>query len=215
MADGGEVGDDVVGLVELGGGLTGGDADDSHTGGFGGSNAGWAVFNGATVTGREAEPAGGGEVNFGVGFELLNGVAADGDFEILGETGHFEDDVDDFLPGTGGDGERVVSGQCRNEFGKLRVNGTVLADEPVEVLEFLVMEFGGRFGPVMFGEEIAEENAVGDTNVIPVIHPMSAREADVSKERFPSLRVERFAVNQHAVHVEDDCGETFVSHESR
>ena len=175
--------------------MAGGDANDGHAGSFGGGNAGWAVFNGATVTRREAKPAGGGKVNFGVGFELLNGVAADGDFKILREAGNFEDDVDDFLPGTGGDGERVVPGQRRNEFGKLRVNRAVLADEPVEMLEFPVMEFGGRFGPVVFGKEIAEENAVGDADVISVIHPVGARKTDVGKERFPCLRVERFAVN--------------------
>ena len=136
----------------------------------------------------------------------LDGVAADGDFEILGEAGDGEDDVDDFLVGTGSDGERVALGEGGDEVGELRVNGPVVADEPVEVLEFPVMEFGGRFGSVMFGEEVAEEYGVGNADVIPVLHAVSLGEIEVGKERFPSLGVERFAVNQHAVHVEDDCG---------
>ena len=211
-ADGGEVVGDVVGLAELGGGLAGGEADDGHAGGFGGGDAGGAVFDGATVAGREAEVAGGGEIDFGIGLVLLDGVAADGDFEILGEAGDGEDDVDDFLVGTGGDGERVAAGEGGDEVGELWVNGAMLADEPVEMLEFPVVEFGGRFGPVVFGEEVAEENGVGNADVIPVNHAVGVREAEVGKERFPSLGVERFAVNQHAVHVEDDGGERFVSH---
>jgi len=197
---------DVVGLAEVGGGLAGGEADDGHTGGFGGGDAGGAVFDGATVAGRAAEVAGGSEIDFGIGLVLLDGVAADGDFEILGEAGDGEDDIDDFLVGTGSDGERVAVGEGGDEVGELRVNGPVVADEPVEVLEFPVMEFGGRFGPGMFGEKVAEENAVGNADVIPIFHAVSVRETEVGKERFPSLGVERFAVNQHAVHVENDRG---------
>jgi len=202
-ADIGEIMGDVVGLAELGGGLAGGEADHREAGGFGSGDAGWTVFDSTAITGRKAKPAGGGKVNFGVGFEVLDGVAADGDFEVLGEAGHFEDDVDDFLPGTGGDGERVASGQRRDEFGKVPVNRAVVANKPVEMLEFPGMQFGGRFGPGMFGEEVAEENAVGNAEVIPVNHAVGAREAEIGKQRFPSLGVEWFAVNQHAVEVED------------
>ena len=193
--------------MELGCGLAGGEADDGEAGAFGSGNAGWAVFDGATLTGRDTEPAGGGEINFGIGFEVLHGIATNGDFEILREAGNFEDDIDDLLPGTGGDGERIVARQGRDEIGELPVDGAVLTDEPVEVLEFPIMQFSRCFRPGMFREKITEENAVGNPDVILVIHAMGARKAEVSKERVPRLGMQRFAVDQYAVEIEDDGGE--------
>ena len=147
---------DVVGLPELFGGQAGGETDGGETGGFGGGNAGGRIFDGAALTGSESKFASGGEIDFGIGFVVLDGVATDGDWEIWREAGDIENDINDDLVGAGRNGELIFFGERRNEFVKFGVNRPVLTDEPVEVLQLARMERGRRFRLRMVREKIAK-----------------------------------------------------------
>ena len=201
---------DVVGLVELLGGQAGRETDGGETGGFGGGNTGGRIFDGAALTGSESEFASGGEIDFGIGFVVLDGIATDGNWKILREAGYIKNDINDDLVGAGSHGELIFFGERRNEFVKFLVNRPVLPDEPVEVLQLARMERGRWFGLRMVGEKIAKQNGIRNANITSAIDAVILRVAEFGKKCFPSFDVQRFAVDNHAVHVKDDTGKRLI-----
>jgi len=132
---------DVIGLAELGSGLTSGNPNHSQAGRFGSLNTGGAVFDRTALVRREAEFSSDSEINFGIRLVLPHSITTNRHLEILCQTGHVENHIDDLLIGTGRDSKTVPLGQCRYEFVELLINRPVLSNEPVEMLKFAGEEF--------------------------------------------------------------------------
>ena len=62
----------------------------------------------------------------------------------------------------------------------------------------------------MVGEKIAKQNGIGHADVPSTIDAVILRVPEFGKKRFPSFDVQRFAVDDYAVHVKDDTGKRLI-----
>src|SRR5205814_1162882 len=108
------------------------------------------------------------------------------------------------MQGTGGDSEWIASGEARDEFWKVFEDRFFVAHDLEEAIFLLVAEmFDGESGFVA-GDEIFDEGFVGAANVIIEIDAMRFGVAHFSEKFEVGAFVERFAVDDDTVHVEDD-----------
>ncbi len=162
------------------------------------------VFDNATLARADAEAFGGGEVNFRVGFDEAEVFLADDGAEVRTQAADFQNDVDDAVKVAGGDGEFVTGREVGDELMEFLEDGPVLAEVLEEIFQFALGKVFEFVRDVVFVDEVAQQRLVGPAIVIAEDDAVIVFAAEFGEERFEGALVQRLAVDEYAIHVEDD-----------
>ena len=110
----------------------------------------------------------------------------------------------------GSEAQFVNEGEALNEFGQVFEDGLFLANHTEETHLFSFAQILDGMGWVMLCDEVIPERAIGPAVVLGEIDSVGLAEADFVENFAKSALMPWLAVDNNAIHVENDRAESFL-----
>jgi hypothetical protein len=147
---------------------------------------------------------GGVQKDVGGGLPVRDIRSADAKTKMLPKVFEREDRIDDRMKRSRRHGQGIDTREARDEFGQVFENRLLLAHDLQKAIAFSIAQVFDGEGGFMFGDEIFDQRFVSAPDVIFEIHAMIFGVTQLVEYFEIRAFVQRFAVDDHAVHVEND-----------
>jgi len=181
------------------------DADNRHTRGPAGSHSGQRILEYHATGSRDSQQFRGPPVNLGIGLGTADLVAVQHHLEVCLHSGLFQKQGDVFRLGVTGQRHGRVPVPLEKS---AQAGHQQILDPPANHVPVHLFLGGAARGNLGGGEtipiEIPDDVVVALTQVA-LLHRRGHLQSEASVENLPSLAMHRMGIDDHAIHVEDQC----------